>query len=39
MDINIKSKQDHKRNHVLDLVGRNVMWELRPRPDLEVVCM
>jgi hypothetical protein len=25
MDINIKLKQDHKRNHVPKRVGRNVM--------------
>ena len=24
--INTKCKQDHKRNHVLERVGRNVMW-------------
>ena len=24
--INTKRKQDHKRNHVLERVGRNVMW-------------
>jgi hypothetical protein len=24
--INTKRKQDHKHNHVLDRVGRNVMW-------------
>jgi hypothetical protein len=26
MGINTKSKQDHKRNHVLERVGRNVIW-------------
>ena len=24
--INTKRKQDHKRNHVLERVGRNVIW-------------
>jgi hypothetical protein len=25
-DINIKRKQDHRRNHVLERVARNVTW-------------